>query len=121
MSKRVRLLIVVVVVLGVFGVPTALRVMGDRQVEREARRIRTATAAARVDTSRMLASMFDAHAVNPVAVALDTKDSDVTVRQHSPGWCARIAVRRLTAQRDVFVLVDAEGRLVPVERCSDAA
>lgn len=61
--------------------------------------------------------MFDADTASPVAKALGTSDSSVTLEQEPSGWCARVTVRRLTAERDVFLRLHPDGELVPVEEC----
>ena len=117
MSKPVRLSIILVVALVVFGVPVGLRVTGERQVDREVARIRAVSATAHADMSQMLASMYDARAANPVATSIGVGSSHVRLRQESSGWCAQVSVRRLIAERNVFLSVSKDGVVTPVVTC----
>lgn len=117
MSKAARLAVIIVIGLALFGVPAALRIVGERAATREVLRIRAATEAARVDTSKLLAPMFDAQAQSPVAASLGIDTADVSLKQHDAGWCAEIRVHRLLAEQRVFLSMAADGRLRPVGGC----
>lgn len=104
---------------GLFGVPIALRLVGTDQVAREVARIRTASAAADIDMTKMLAPVYDADAQNPVAAALGIDRTDVQLQLDASGWCAQVIVRRLLAQDDVFLTLSRDGALSPVRRCPE--
>jgi hypothetical protein len=118
LSKPVRLSIVILALaLVVFGIPVGLRVIGERQVGREAARIRAVSATTHADMSQLSASMYDARASNPVATSLGVGSSQVQVRKESSGWCAQVSVRRLISERNVFLAVSRDGVLTPVNTC----
>ena len=117
MSKSVRLSIILAMALVVFGIPVGLQITGQRQVGREAARIRVVSATAHADMSQLLASMYDARAANPIATSLGVGSSQVRLRQESAGWCAQVSVRRLIVERNVFLSVSKDGVLTPVDTC----
>lgn len=117
MSKRVRLAGIVAVGLLIFGFPAVLAVVGTRQADHEATRVRLASTTARVDISKMLATAFDAGATDPIAASLGVGRSDVSFVQVPSGWCAHVSIRRVVAERDVFLALSVEGELRPVRGC----
>ena len=117
MSKAARLAVIIVVGVALFGVPAALRIVGDRAAKREVTRIRAASEAAHVDTSKLLAPMFDSQATSPVADSLGIDTSDVTLKQHAGGWCAEVRVHRLLSEQRVFLAMETDGSLRPVRGC----
>jgi len=117
LSRRVRLAIIVTVGLLLFGIPAMLSVVGTRQADHEATRVRSASTTAHVDTAKLLATMFDAQAPNPIAASLGVSNSDVSFKQVPSGWCAHVSIRRLVAQRDVFMAVSSDGTLRPIAGC----
>lgn len=117
MSKRARLAIIVLAALVLFGIPAVLSVVGARQAQHEATRVRSVSTTAHVDTSKLLATMFDVGASDPIAASLGVSRADVDFRQVPSGWCARVSIRRLVAQRYVFLAVATDGTLHSVSGC----
>ena len=117
MSKATRTAVILVVGLALFGVPAALRIVGEGAATREAGRIRAASERERVDTSKLLAPMFDAKAQSPVAASLGIDPADVSLKQRAGGWCAEVRIHRLLAEQRVFLAMATDGSLQPVGRC----
>ena len=103
MRRSARLTIIAAVGLTLFAIPALVAVVGARQADHEAARVRSMSITAHVDTSKLLATMFDVEASNPIAASLDVSASDVSFQQVPSGWCAQVSIRRLLAHRNVFL------------------
>jgi len=111
------LAIILLAASALFGIPAVLSVVGTRQAAHEATRVRSASMTAHIDTSRLLATMFDVSAPDPIATSLGVGRADVNLRQVPSGWCATASIRRLVAQRHVFLAVATDGTLSPASGC----
>ena len=120
LSKTTRLTVIVVVGVALLGFPAVLRVVGNREATNQAERIRTASTGARVDTSKLLAPMFNVRAPNPIAASVGVDSSDVSLQQtQTTGeWCADVRIRRLISEEHVFLSMSTDGSLRPVGSCS---
>lgn len=119
LSKRVRLAIVVAAGLLIFGVPGMLVTIGGREANHKIVMIRAAAPNLHVERSTVLASVVYSKEdpANSLAAALGVPETDVTLTLGPADWCAKIHIRRLLGQRQMFLTWASDGSLHPVKSC----
>ena len=119
MSKRGRLIVILVVGFVLFLVPVVLLKVGQRQVREDEARIRTRAATARIATSDLLAAMVSTDGADAIANALGVGFSDVSYHQADPptNWCVNVDIERLIAKGHLSFIVQPDGSVHSVPRC----
>lgn len=109
MTRRTRLIVVLVVGLAAFVVlPLGARVVGAGRVHGVEQAVRRAAADARISPAQILTLQFQA-GENPIAAALHVDPESMVLSQpHPPDWCVAIEIRRLIVTRQLSFAIKPE-------------
>ncbi len=120
-DRRRRLTIIVAFATVIIVAPTILFAIGSRAANKEISRVRGAASTAVVTAADFAASACGGTGDDPLAVALDVRDEQVSgFSATGAEWCVTVDVDRFLVTRSIRFRLDASGRLSEVPSCVES-